>query len=204
MELPRKFENRPNGRIRLHHSFNGNNTELDYFISRAPAIVGVVLAFTTDGLKVLITKRSEKMMDEAGKIGVPCGYLDWDESGYFGMMREVYEETSLFMPDYEKYTLFNNNKQPFFVKDDPKADKRQNVSLLYITAYDFHGEIKADNDAFPADIENFICKETAWVKWMKVIDFFNTNMNYDWAFNHDETIKSAIQFFNKNFNRIDL
>jgi len=141
------------------------------------------------------------MRDEAGKIGVPCGYLDWDETGYFGMMREVYEETSFFMFDYEKHLIFNNNKQPFFVKDDPKADKRQNVSLLYLTAYDFH----ETTDAFPlAEIEAFTCKETAWVKWMKIVDFYGTHTQYDWAFNHDETITMAMQFFNKNFNRTEL
>jgi 8-oxo-dGTP pyrophosphatase MutT (NUDIX family) len=201
MELPRKFENRPNGRVRLKYNFNGNNTELDYFISRAPAVVGVVFIFGLDSLRVLVTQRSEKMMDEAGKFGVPCGYLDWDETGYFGMMREVYEETSFFMPDYEKFQIFNNNKQPFFVKDDPKKDKRQNVSLLYVSAYDFEGKA----DQFPlAEIEAFACKETAKVVLMKVIDFFNTNMNYDWAFNHDETIQMALQYFNKNFNRAGL
>ena len=141
------------------------------------------------------------MRDEAGKLGVPCGYLDWDESGYFGMMREVYEETSFFMPDHEKQMIYNNNKQPFFVKDDPKADKRQNVSLLYITAYDF----KEKMDLFPlAETEAFTCKETEWVKWMKVVDFYGTSGQYEWAFNHDDTIKNAIQFFNKNFNRIEL
>jgi ADP-ribose pyrophosphatase YjhB (NUDIX family) len=146
-------------------------------------------------LRILISKRSEKMRDEAGKVGVPCGYLDWDESGYFGMMREVYEETSFFMPDHEKQLLFNNDKQPFFVKDDPKADKRQNVSLLYLSVYDFQGKM----DLFPVDVEGFTCKETAWVKWMKVAEFYGTYMKYEWAFNHDETIKSALQFFHRNF-----
>jgi ADP-ribose pyrophosphatase YjhB (NUDIX family) len=201
MELPRRFENRPNGRIRLHHSFNGNNTELDYFISRAPAVVGVVFVYGLDGFRVLITQRSNKMMDEAGKFGVPCGYLDWDETGYFGMMREMYEETSFFMPDYDKFQIFNNNKQPFFVKDDPKTDKRQNVSLLYVTAYDFEGKA----DQFPlAEIEAFTCRETAKVMLMRVIDFFSTSMKYEWAFNHDETIQMALQYFNKNFNRAEL
>jgi ADP-ribose pyrophosphatase YjhB (NUDIX family) len=136
-----------------------------------------------------------------GKIGLPCGYLDWNETLYEAMIREVYEETSLFMPDYEKYVIFDNNKQPFFVKDDPKADKRQNVSLLFITAYDFINE----PDVFPlAEIEAFSCKETAMVKLMNLSEFYGTSMNYEWAFNHDETIKSAMQFFNRNFNRAEL
>jgi ADP-ribose pyrophosphatase YjhB (NUDIX family) len=163
--------------------------------------VGVIFIYGIAGFRVLITQRSNKMMDEAGKFGVPCGYMDWEETGYLGMMREVYEETSFYMPDYEKYLIFNNDKQPFFVKDDPTKDKRQNVSLLYVSAYDFEGKA----DKFPlAELEAFTCKETAKVMLMKVVEFFGTKVNYDWAFSHDETIQLALQYFNKNFNRTEL
>jgi 8-oxo-dGTP pyrophosphatase MutT (NUDIX family) len=202
----KKFNNRPNEHVMYyyHSPHSGVKVKQDYFVSRACAVVGVVLACTPNGMCVLIEKRSDKMMDEAGKVGIPCGYLDWDETLYEAMMREVYEETSLYIPDYEKYVIFDNNKQPFHVKDNPKTDNRQNVSHIYLTVLDFNGESKADRESFPADIENFTCRETAWVKWMKLLDFYNTCQNYEWAFNHDETIKSAILFFNKNFNRAEL
>jgi 8-oxo-dGTP pyrophosphatase MutT (NUDIX family) len=195
MELPKKFGNRPNGRIRLKYNFN-DNIELDYFISRATALVGVVFAITGDGIiNILISKRSEKMRDEPGKVGIPCGYLDFDETCFEGMMREIYEETSLYLPDYNKYLLFNNNEQAFKIKDKPKEDKRQNVSHIYLSVYDFSGE---NADKFPADVAKFTCKETAWVKWISMTEFFSTYMNYEWAFQHDETIKLALEFFNKN------
>jgi hypothetical protein len=94
--------------------------------------------------------------------------------------------------------MFNNEEQPFRVKDKPQEDKRQNVSHLYVSVYDFRDNM----DKFPIEVEQFSCKETAWVKWMKYSEFIETHKNYEWAFGHDETIKSALQFFNKNFNDI--
>ena len=91
--------------------------------------------------------------------------------------------------------LFNNNCEPFRIKDKPSEDKRQNISHIYLSAFDFSKE----PDKFPFDIEKFKCKETALVKWMKLEEFYTTYMNYEWAFHHDETIKSAILFFNKYF-----
>ena len=166
-----------------------NNTPNQHlFISRAPAIVGVIFALRPGGIKVLITKRSATMMDEPNKYCVPCGYLDWDETGYEGMTREVFEETSLYLPDYEKFKKFDNNKQPFWVKTDPK-DNRQNVSLLYLTYFDFSA---FDVLHFPYFVEQYTCKETSWVKWMPVREFFEVHETMEWAFGHDRTIKNAL------------
>lgn len=196
MKAP-KFNNIPNERIQIRYQSKNGIVSLDYFISRAIAVVGVVFAIIDDGImNVLISKRSEKMRDEAGKIGVPCGYLDWQETLHEAMMREVYEETSMYLPDYDKYLLFNNNGEPFKTKDKPKEDKRQNVSHIYLSVYDFRGE---NADKFPVDVVKFSCKETAWVKWFTMSEFFTTYMNYEWAFQHDETIRLALDFFNKNF-----
>jgi ADP-ribose pyrophosphatase YjhB (NUDIX family) len=194
-----KFKNKPNAHVKYYYSDErGLKVQQDFFVSRSCAVVGVVLAYTATGMHVLIEKRSDKMMDEASKVGIPCGYLDWDETLYEAMMREVYEETSLYLPDYEKYVIFDNDKQPFFVKDNPKSDKRQNVSHIYLTVLDFQDSQQAI-DAFPVNIENFTCRETAWVKWMKLLDFYNVREGIAWAFNHDETIESAVKFYNKNF-----
>jgi len=189
------FNNIPNERIQFRYTSQKGKQELDYFISRAVAVVGVVFAIpTVGGIQVLITKRSKRMRDEAGKYGVPCGYMDWKESGYEGMVREVYEETSLYLPKYKKYLLGNNKEQPFFVQSDPNKDARQNISLLYFSVYDFH---EAMNE-FPIDIEKYTDHETAEVKWIPLIDFFGRYADeYNWAFHHDETIKQALKFYNK-------
>ena len=194
-----QFKNKPNYHLRYNYNDGrGLKIDQDFWISRSVAVVGVVFANKSDGMYVLTTKRSMKMMDEAGKHGVPCGYLDYDETLYEAMIREIYEETSLYLPDYEKQLIFNNDKQPIHISDDPKS-KRQNVSHIYLTVLDF--VIKDEKtDKFPYSIESFTSKETAIVKWMKMIDFYSDYTNYQWAFHHDDTIKDAMQFFNKNFN----
>lgn len=193
-----KFNNKPNAHVKYYYSDGqGLTVSQDFFVGRANAVVGVVFVIIDDGImNVLISKRSDKMRDEAGKVGVPCGYLDWNETRYEAMIREVHEETSLYLPDYEKYLIFNNNEEPFKIKDKPSEDKRQNISHIYLSVYDFRAE---NANKFPADIEKFTCKETAWVKWLTMTEFFCTYMNYEWAFHHDETIMSAIEYFNKNF-----
>jgi ADP-ribose pyrophosphatase YjhB (NUDIX family) len=199
MQLEKKFNNKPNSHVKVYHKSSNGKFECDYWISRSIAVVGVIFAHHKNQVKVLITQRSERMVDEPYKFGVPCGYLDWEETIYFAMMREVYEETSFFMPDFEKLLLFNNDKQPFLIKDDPKKDKRQNVSFVYLSSYDFRNE---NEEKFPYDVEAFRNKETNLVKWMSINDFFLSYKNYGWAFNHDETIKSAWQYYEDNFNAI--
>jgi 8-oxo-dGTP pyrophosphatase MutT (NUDIX family) len=191
-----KFNNRPNAHVRYYFSDErGLKVQQDFFVGRATAVVGVVFAFTTDGMQILITRRSGTMRDEANKYGVPCGYLDWDESRHEAMIREVYEETSMYLPDYDKYLLFNNDGEPYRIKDKPSEDKRQNISHIYLSVFDFSKEMSA----FPLSIEAFTCKETAMVRWMKLETFYATYPEYEWAFNHDETIKGAVIYHNKIF-----
>ncbi|MFA5207576.1 MAG: NUDIX hydrolase [Candidatus Paceibacterota bacterium] len=191
------FKNRPNYHLRYHFNDGcGLKIDQDYWISRSIAVVGVVFVNKGDGLYVLITKRSNKMLNEASKYGVPCGYLDYNETTHEAMIREVYEETSLYLPDYEKQLIFDNNKQPICINDDPNS-KHQNIALIYLSAYNFVDKI----NKFPLFVESFTSKETAMVKWMKMIIFYSTYGDYLWAFHHDDTIKDAMSFFNKNFER---
>ena len=195
MEKP-KFNNRPNDHIiyGFHSPHSGIKIKQDYFISRAVAVVGVVfISVIGKNMSVLVTKRSEKMRDEAGKHGVPCGYLDWDETLYEAMVREVYEETSLYLPDYEEFLVTNNNKKSFTVHDKP-SDNRQNVSHIFLSVYDFNENVSK----VPAEVESYMDKETAEVMWMSLLEFYQKyDTEYSWAFNHNETIKDALKFYNK-------
>ncbi len=195
-----KFNNRPNPHL-VHHYNSGTGIKVhqDFWISRAPAIVGIIFAFGNEGgPHVLIIQRSKKMREEPGKFGAPSGYLDWDESGFDGMVREVFEETSMYLPDYDPFLMYNNDRQPFFVQSDPKKDKNQNVSLTYLLAFDFHKE----PDFFPIEIEKYTDSETAAVSWLTLRQFYNEKGRYrEWAFNHDERIVAAHKFLYKNFLR---
>ena len=188
-----KFNNTPNNHFRFQYHTTHGNSGGDFWISRAIAVVGIVFVMVENTMKILITKRSDKMMDEAGKYGLPCGYLDWDETAFDAMVREIYEETSLYLPYYENYLFSNNNKQPFTFHDRPDRDKRQNVSLIYLSVYNMN----ARPDLFPVDILKYKDHETAEVQWMDIQDFYNIyEAEYQWAFKHNETINEAIKYFN--------
>ena len=193
METP-KFNNKPNNRIQLKYTTEHGTQHLDYWISRSVAVVGVIFAFKNDAtVNVLITKRSKNMRDEGNKYCVPCGYIDWQETGYDAMVREVYEETSLYLPEYKDYIHFNNNSKPFTVHDNPDSDSRQNVSLIYVNIYDFNKSM----DKYPYNIIDYRNKETAEVIWMTLNEFYDKyEQEYKWAFKHNETIREAMKFYN--------
>lgn len=193
MELPEKFNSKESDHVRYGFTSpsTGVKVRQDFFVGRSIAITGLVFAFTSSGVKVLITKRSKSMKDSPGKIGLPCGYLNWDETLHEGMMRELYEETSFYMPDYEEYLIYSNDSHPFLIKDNPK-ELHQNVTHIFISVYNFEDA----TDMFMEEIEAFNCKETEWVRWMPLTEFFAKYQDYSWAFNHDLTINKGWAHWN--------
>jgi len=183
-----KFNNIPNEFVR-----NGTKSKKDYWISRSASVNGFIFArcdgINNNMLNVLIIKRSETIMDEPNKYCAPCGYLDWNENGYESMIREVYEETSLYLPNYKKFNIFDNHQQSFYT-ETKISNNRQNVELMYITVLEF-GE---DKDNFPIFIEDYSCNETAAVKWMDWYEFIHNNL--EWAFHHDIKIRDALMYYN--------
>ncbi|MDA3779453.1 MAG: NUDIX hydrolase [Bacteroidales bacterium] len=189
-----KFNNRENPHF-IHKVFEGNNKLVvnhNFWLSRAPAVVGIIFATGIEGgAHVLVIRRSKNMREEPLKYGAPSGYLDWDESGFDAMTREVYEETSMYLPDYKDFLIFDNDEQPFYVQSDPEKDKNQNVSLIYLMAYNFIDH----QNFFPDFIEKHADRETAEVKWMSLTEFYNQSSN--WAFHHDARIISACEYLLK-------
>ena len=199
MKLPKKFNSRENDHIRYEFTSpeTGVRVKQDFFVGRSHAVVAIIFAFTKEGPKVLITKRSKRMMDHPLYLSLPCGYLDWDETRYEGMMREVYEETSFYIPDSEEYMIYNNDGEPIIVKDKP-TENRQNISSIYLLVFNFMEE----PEAFPSNVEDFKCKEVEWVRWMDMDDFDRQAINFNWAFNHDETIiKGFLHWNNLPYNK---
>jgi 8-oxo-dGTP pyrophosphatase MutT (NUDIX family) len=177
--MERRFNNRLNERIEANSK--------EYWISRSVAVVGIVFAIKDHTVYTLVTKRSS-IMDQPHKLCVPCGYLDWYESCYEAMLREVYEETSLYLPDYKDNILDGYwNKIPFRIQDDPTKDARQNISFSYCTILDF------DNcpEKFPHSIESHKTEEADEVRWVPV-NLIPDNFNNIWAFNHNELINLAL------------
>lgn len=157
-----------------------------HWISRSPAVVGVIITLCDDDVFILIEKRSE-LMDEPNKWALISGYLDWDESGYEGITRETYEETSFDIQKYTDKLIYDHDKQPFYVQTEPTKDAKQNVSLSYIFVYRF--------DKLPMEVEKFEDKEIAEVKWLNLKDFLANEKDMEFAFDHNERIHMAIQKF---------
>lgn len=172
-----EFKNRSNEEVEL---VDGRKI----WISRSPAVVGIIFAIVDKEVYILTEKRSS-IMDEPNKWAVVSGYFDWDETGYDAVRREVYEETNFILDNYKDNLVFDNNKQPFYVQTDPKADVKQNVSLSYMFVYKF--------DKLPELDLNFKNEEISEVKWMKFDDIDKENK--DWAFNHNKRIISAAFYY---------
>lgn len=173
------FSNINNKNIKVNY----DDIKLDFWISRSIAVVGVIFAVTPAQTYVLVVQRSEKM-DEPNKWCLPCGYLDWNETCYQAMVREVYEETGLYInnPNIgEKIT--KNTCNPFRIQDDPNKDAKQNVSFAYLVRMDLPEE------EIPREVETFVNDETKQIKWLSLSH--EKLSNYEWAFNHDSIINEA-------------
>lgn len=164
----KKFKNRGNTLIISKE----NNKE--YWISRSVAIL-VVLIFRDDktGEKyILLEKRSEKM-EEPNRWCCPCGYLDWDEDGWDCSVREVYEETDIYIPDNENKIIFDNNKRPFYINTKPNTE-RQNIALSY--GIYFNGFINVNDKK---------CDELTEILFANVKNI----SDYDIAFNQQKRVE---------------
>jgi 8-oxo-dGTP pyrophosphatase MutT (NUDIX family) len=156
--------------------YNIDNKEI--WLSRSCAVIGVVFATFGHDLFVLAEKRSA-IMEAGGLWAVPGGYMDWNESGWDAIRREIYEETNFFIDDYKDYLEDNNYEQPIFVKTEPD-ENRQNISLRYGIFIEYNStqlpHLSLDHNEVEGEVEK------AW--WMPISDI----NNYEWAFSHNQVI----------------
>jgi 8-oxo-dGTP pyrophosphatase MutT (NUDIX family) len=105
-------------------------------ISRSIAVVMIpIFRLPDNSLHIPTGVRSNLTPDHQGKIGLVCGYLDWDESAFGAAVRETWEELGLNLTEY----LWNGDLesvQPYFVQSHPAKDDRQNVTLRYRLMFD--------------------------------------------------------------------
>jgi 8-oxo-dGTP pyrophosphatase MutT (NUDIX family) len=174
------FNNRPNNEYKV-------DRDKTIWESRSNGLNAVIFGICSDNIFVLAEKRSSTIMDLPNRWCLPCGYLDWDETGWEGLVREVYEETSFFIPKYKNNLIFDNDKQPFFVNTDPK-ENRQNVALNYCLIFDF-------SKGLPNHVESYKDEEISQIKWIPIEHI----KKYNFAFNHDKRIEMAIEKFENYF-----
>lgn len=150
-------------------------TGREYWISRSVAVLGIVTATDYNGVEhILAVQRGIGTPDPefVGAWCLPCGYLDFDETCKEAVSREVKEETGIdISPD--KFELV-------YINDDPKSDKRQNITLRFkAELIEYANDVKL-TDKFSET------NEVMDIKWIP-IDWVD---NYKWAFNHEKIIKS--------------
>ena len=83
---------------------------LTIWLSRSCATVAQVCLYNLTDKRwyILLGKRGPHTPDYQGFWCLPCGYLDWNETLYKGMLREVWEECGLFLPHLSQQQGFVN------------------------------------------------------------------------------------------------
>lgn len=138
----------------------------EYWISRSAAVI--VIAVVDD--KFIAVKRGKGTPDPefVGSWCLPCGYVDYDETLREAAARELKEETGI--------VVNPKNLHLVDIGDDPKSDKRQNITFVYLT---FLPETsQTSNEGAEKD-------EVDDIRWFTKEEALETN----WAFNHIELIK---------------
>ncbi len=119
---------------------------------------------------VLANLRGSGTPDFQNHWNVPCGYLDFNETGEEASKREVFEETNVNVP-LDNISLLETDTSPKL--------NRQNVSLRYCATLD--GLITD----YPLSKANMEKNEVDDIKWIPI----DSIDNYKWAFGHLNDIK---------------
>ena len=164
-----KFKNKQNEEVKLE---DGRVV----WLSRAVAVVGVFCIKENSEYFFPLGKRSETMAEEVGKWCLPCGYIDFSESGSQAVVRESYEELGLDLRDE-----FTVDEQPFYVNTSP-LENRQNISLSY-------GKVLDKKHMKP--LYNPNCQEVDEAHW-KSLKWIQENRDKI-AFKHDERIEMFLK-----------
>lgn len=157
-----------------NHPLINPETGKEEWISRAIAVLGVVIGMDKNGINYILAEKRGMGTPDPEYVGcwcLPCGYLDYNENTYQAIAREVHEETGINIhPD--KFTLF-------YINDDPFSDKRQNVTFRFKTKLEGYIDDLELTDKFSET------NEVSDIKWIDLREF----SSYKWAFGHEKIIE---------------
>lgn len=157
-----------------NHPLINPETGKEEWISRAIAVLGVVIGMDKNGINYVLAEERGVGTPDPEYVGcwcLPCGYLDYNENTYQAIAREVHEETGINIhPD--KFTLF-------YINDDPFSDKRQNVTFRFKTKLEGYIDDWELTDKFSET------NEVSNIKWIDLREF----NSYKWAFGHEKIIE---------------
>lgn len=129
---------------------------------------------------VLGSERGEEAADYHGFWNCCCGYLDYNENVKECSLRELYEETGVFITD--------ENMVKFVGYEDSPQANRQNVTFRFAVFID-----NAVTTDFTFSKEHNEGNEVGEIKWIKISDVDD----YMWAFGHGKIVK---EIFENNIN----
>jgi 8-oxo-dGTP pyrophosphatase MutT (NUDIX family) len=174
-----KFKNKPNSSVIVDGE--------EKWLSRSTA---VVLTVILNDEKVLILKRG-KIVSNSGKWCNPCGYLDWNESGYQCALRECWEETGLDLKDIIENKpdciKFQSMIYPWDIVTNPELNHNQDIALYY----GIHIHLDEEPLVHNKNAEEGEVDEVKWVTFDKL-------KNYEFSFNHDKRILKYLKYITEN------
>ncbi|MGC4120817.1 MAG: NUDIX hydrolase [Myxococcales bacterium] len=159
------FRNRENQRI--------EHQGREVWLARSVAVVASVIATSGGRRYVAVLERGPALPDEVGKLALPGGYLDWDETTFDAARREVFEEVGL---DVEPWTT---SRRPWRIHDEPLG--KQNVTLHYYFSRDVEAlPVLTHEHAGPQEITRSL--------WLPLEDALKLEM----AFGHQHVLAALL------------
>lgn len=158
-----------------------------YWISRALAVTGVIMASDGNDFWFLLERRGPGCPDNVGKLCSVCGYLNWDETRLDAVLRETYEEIGL-KPEPSQVL-------EFATIDDPRRDAKQNVVTRYLIVYKYNDLVKyikdgtINTDTYSRGGEKDEVSEFVFLS----ISQISCMSSEDFAFGHKEMIFEIVE-----------
>lgn len=157
--------------------YDKNGNFIGWF-SRSVAVM--VITFARDKNKklyVLASQRGPGTPDPelVGHWNCCCGYLDFEETTEEAAIRETFEETGIEIPQKHIHSIG--------WIDDPKKDKRQNIS------HRFYAMLPKTIEKYSFSKENNEEGEVGDIKWIPISEIGD----YKWAFDHDNIIREFLK-----------
>ena len=159
--------------------------------SRSCAVVAQICLYNQSDSNwyVLLGKRGSGTPDFQGFWGLPCGYLDWDESLCEAVIREVWEECGLFLPSLSSHPNFLHSDSSMVFSPpfsdvpwnitDRTDNVKQNISMHYAVLVGWSGMLPDLSNAFadPGEVDG--------LEWVPIQQSFDMDL----AFNHQQRIR---------------
>jgi ADP-ribose pyrophosphatase YjhB (NUDIX family) len=176
--------------MRENFTIEDKKTGKIYWISRAVAVVGVIMASDGNEFYFLLEHRGSGCPDNIGKLCSVCGYLNWDETRIEALKRETYEETGLKVKDSQILE--------FETIDDPKRDAKQNIVTRYLIAYKYSELLEAlNNGTINIDTKSRGGEENEVSEFVFLsLSEINSLDSDEFAFGHKELIQDIIVYIN--------